>query len=180
MPNEQLDQKEREADRGRGGEGGGNEKVFLCRRCLCVDGTLLYLHKSRAACALWDSKCCAEDFREWLTASDLTILLSQRQAPSNTSSCCDLSLISSVSCQLCRAKQICGTSVRGWGTFWNKRGATFSSDERSQKEKREGRDAMWYGAFKEANLSQIRDGWEAILHPHGQSWAQWAPEFCSY
>lgn len=30
---------------------------------------------------------------------------------------------------------------------------------------------MWYGAFKGANLSQIRDGWEAILYPHGQSWA---------
>lgn len=67
----------------------------------------------------------------------------------------------------------------GMGTFWNKRGSTFSLDGRSQEEKREGRDAMWYGAFKEANLSRIRDGWEAILHSHGQSWAQWAPEFCS-
>lgn len=171
---------EREGGRQRKGRrGSGAAKVFLCRRCFCVDRTLLYLHKSRAVFMLWDSKCCTEDFREWLTASNLTILLSQRRVPSKTSPCCDPSLISSVSCQLCWAKQICGTSVRGWGTFWNKRGTTFSSDERSRQEKRKGRDAMWYGTFKEADLSQIRDGWEAILHPHGQSWAQWASEFCS-
>lgn len=175
--------REREADRERaerrGGRGWGgwrgDDKVFHCSRCVCVDRTLLYLHKARAGCTLWDSRrCTEEDFLDWLiqhpTLRDITFSSDGRhQIPSP---CCDFSLISSVSCQLCQAKQICSTSEgkkRGGGDLLEQSGALLHGWKKSAEEK--GGDAMWYGAFKGADLSQIRDSWEAILYPHGQSWA---------
>lgn len=151
MPNEQLDQREgggQRKSRERRGAGVGVGRVtirfFRCSRCVCVDRTLLYLHKARAGRTLRDGRrCTEEDFLEWPTASDPRDITfpsdGRHQIPSP---CCDFSLISSVSCQFCQAKQICRTSERkkkkrggGAGTFWNKAGHFFP-DERNQERRK--------------------------------------------
>lgn len=89
MPNEQLDQREggrQRKSRERRGGGEGDDKVFHCSRCVCVDRTLLYLHKARAGGTLWDSRrCTEEDFpRMAYSIRPSRYYFFQRRAPSNT------------------------------------------------------------------------------------------------
>lgn len=187
--------REREADRERaergGGQGwrewGGDDKVFHCSRCVCVDRTLLYLHKARAGCTLWDSRrCTEEDFLEWLTASDpRDITFSSDGRHQIPSLCCDFSLISSVSCQFCQAKQICRTSEGkkkkgGGGTFWNKAGHFFSDERNQQRRKAEMQcdTGLLKGPTSLRSETAERQFYIRMARAERRR-VQWTPKFCS-
>ena len=153
--------RERERERGEGD---------WCSHCslwtsVATDGTL-YLHEARAACVLRNSRrSSSKKIPRMAFSIRLTVIIfSQRLGPpSNTSPCAVMShwfhlffffglfFVSPIWLNKFLTRKEVGPVKRKQGTCSRMRGR-----------KKRSREAVWYQTFKESNLLQIRDSWEAI------------------